>query len=611
MNSEKDHLNKDFYSYLLDNSYLFDKETVENYLLSLKVKPFVILTGNSGTGKTRLSQLFAKYLSIKHMGTEDNFIYSNSNQDFSSNNEYENENDFLTINVKLNQFLPDFSGISLSQDLFREELPINYFDGEHTIIVEGISAKASIDLNPVISFSLNSPVIKNLKEKSKINPNQDISIKINLKNIREMFDEDFEQIAENIVFNVFTNNYSFNSKTWTLSTYVFFHNFPFKRRASCEVYVEGIKTDSSFEFSPVLTFDGEYLIDYLKENFNRRLELVLKTSQFMLNKEKHEEFSNETEENKTGDNQFQKDIILNVKYNDEPNYKIVPVGANWTENRHIVGYYNVITDEYQDTPAYNLIEKANQLINEPYFLILDEMNHSHVERYFADFLSAIESGEKIPLYGNEEDLVLPPNLSIIGTVNIDETTYMFSPKVLDRANVIEFDTSPTDDYMKKNININPPIGDIVFLENPLSSTDIRALGIKDLRDLFENVIVDGESFWKILSEEIFKFQEILKESRFDFGFRVINEIVRFMAVAWEYEGKPSEFTNWERYFDAQIKQKILPKLHGSEKIIGDTIKDLEIACLRESGFIKYKNSYRKLEDMKNVLDNQRYVSFIN
>ena len=145
----------------------------------------------------------------------------------------------------------------------------------------------------------------------------------------------------------------------------------------------------------------------------------------------------------------------------------------------------------------------------------------------------------------------------------------------------------------------------------MSSTDIRALGIKDLRDLFENVIVDGESFWKILSEEIFKFQEILKESRFDFGFRVINEIVRFMAVAWEYEGKPSEFTNWERYFDAQIKQKILPKLHGSEKIIGDTIKDLEIACLRESGFIKYKNSYRKLEDMKNVLDNQRYVSFIN
>ena len=106
-------------------------------------------------------------------------------------------------------------------------------------------------------------------------------------------------------------------------------------------------------------------------------------------------------------------------------------------------------------------------------------------------------------------------------------------------------------------------------------------------------------------------QEILKESRFDFGFRVINEIVRFMAVAWKYESEPSEFANWERYFDAQIKQKILPKLHGSEKIIGDTIQDLQRACLRESGFIKYKASYRKLEEMRNVLDKQRYVSFIN
>ena len=52
-----------FYDYLINQGYLFDKETIENYLLSLKVKPFAILTGNSGTGKTKLSQLFAQYLS--------------------------------------------------------------------------------------------------------------------------------------------------------------------------------------------------------------------------------------------------------------------------------------------------------------------------------------------------------------------------------------------------------------------------------------------------------------------------------------------------------------------------------------------------------------------
>jgi 5-methylcytosine-specific restriction enzyme B len=72
------------------------------------------------------------------------------------------------------------------------------------------------------------------------------------------------------------------------------------------------------------------------------------------------------------------------------------------------------------------------------------MNLSHVERYFADFLSVMESGDVIKLYSGTsrmssddkaipQEITWPKNLFIIGTVNIDETTYMFSPKVLDRA----------------------------------------------------------------------------------------------------------------------------------------------------------------------------------
>ena len=242
------------------------------------------------------------------------------------------------------------------------------------------------------------------------------------------------------------------------------------------------------------------------------------------------------------------------------------------------------------------------------------MNLSHVERYFADFLSAIESGEKIPLYG-EEELTLPQNLFIIGTVNVDETTYMFSPKVLDRANVIEFETYSASDYMNSKINLNSPEGDIAYLENPLVGNEIRDYGIDELRDFFEDVTVDGEPFWNILTEEISTFQEILKESGFDFGFRVINEIVRFMAVAWEYEGKPSEFANWTRYFDACIKQKMLPKLHGSEKIIGETLEELSDlrsdSVIGTEDMVKYPESFKKLEEMKKILRKQRYVSFIN
>ena len=114
----------------------------------------------------------------------------------------------------------------------------------------------------------------------------------------------------------------------------------------------------------------------------------------------------------------------------------------------MLGYPNALKiGEYvkPDNGVIDLILQAKLNKKIPYFLILDEMNLSHVERYFSDFLSVMESKEKIPLYadGNLDNgipskLEVPANLFIIGTVNIDETTNMFSPKVLDRANTIEF-----------------------------------------------------------------------------------------------------------------------------------------------------------------------------
>ncbi len=133
---------------------------------------------------------------------------------------------------------------------------------------------------------------------------------------------------------------------------------------------------------------------------------------------------------------------------DEIQYRLIPVGADWTNREPLLGYPNALKpEEYvkPDSGVLDLIIHANSNPELPYFLILDEMNLSHVERYFADFLSAMESKEKIPLYpegtvnnGVPSNLHLPANLFIIGTVNIDETTNMFSPKVLDRANTIEF-----------------------------------------------------------------------------------------------------------------------------------------------------------------------------
>ena len=146
-------------------------------------------------------------------------------------------------------------------------------------------------------------------------------------------------------------------------------------------------------------------------------------------------------------------------------YCIVPVGADWTNREPLLGYVNALDNtEYilPENGALQLLIEANENQEKPYFLILDEMNLSHVERYFADFLSVMESKDKFKLHSSESNLNItdddkfentievpstlgwPKNLFIVGTVNIDETTYMFSPKVLDRANVIEFRINETD-----------------------------------------------------------------------------------------------------------------------------------------------------------------------
>ena len=141
----------------------------------------------------------------------------------------------------------------------------------------------------------------------------------------------------------------------------------------------------------------------------------------------------------------------------------------------------MITNGYMKSNALKLILEAGKPENKdkPFFLILDEMNLSHVERYFADFLSAMESKEEIPLHDSEDEKIIPQsieipkNLFVIGTVNVDETTYMFSPKVLDRANVIEFSTIPVKDYMLYGLNQEELNGNIKFLEDPLNEPDLN------------------------------------------------------------------------------------------------------------------------------------------
>lgn len=588
-----------FQEYLLSKGYLFDPKIIENYLLSIKVKPFVIFTGNSGTGKTKLSQLFAEYI-------------SDSTQNSGNNSSLINDNEFLSVKVPVNKSSFENTGWTLSNKYLYDVLPIKESQCDCDMWVDNIPAKAYVRVQMQLEYDKNNEKLKNyFKNLFSQGTSKIVDLKINVGAFKEIYDcksnnENFIILEQN------SNKTAFNERQWFMNNNIF-NYLPFKSGyVGCNIVVEDIKSTAKIRLVPRLYFKkNKELQDYLKENEGKKVEVKIKTDNFNFDNF-HPIWEKEKDDS--------------TDYKNDPNYKIVPVGANWTENRHVLGFYNVITGEYNETPSYSLIKLAKNDIDSPYFLILDEMNLSHVERYFADFLSAIESGQPIPLYSNDDEnyeLDIPDNLLIVGTVNVDETTYMFSPKVLDRANTIEFPTMSAKEYMNSDFN-EFEFKNINYLMNPLEDLDVRNMNVHDLKDIFMFINCSRGNLWDVLSIELDLFQTILKKINFDFGFRVINEILRFMFVSWRYERSPKNWENWERYFDAQVKQKILPKLHGSQKAIGQTINELFNACLIErknnadarlvdltKDDCRYYTSAVKLQNMAKILSNQRYVSFIN
>lgn len=267
-----------------------------------------------------------------------------------------------------------------------------------------------------------------------------------------------------------------------------------------------------------------------------------------------------------------------------PHYLVLPVGADWTGNDNILGYPNGLNPtSYVRTAALDLILHAIANERAPHFLILDEMNLSHVERYFADLLSAIESGEEIPLYEAEiengqrtlrdevpDRLKLPSNLFIIGTVNVDETTYMFSPKVLDRANVIEFRVGAGD------------LG--AFLDSPTGTTlgeldgkgSVFAEAFLSLASQTNLSLPSGVQ--KRYSEEMMLLFNLLHEHDAEFGYRVAFEAARFLHFYKSLGGYGDRDDWFNGAIDAVVVQKLLPKLHGSRSKLEGLLWALAWAC---------------------------------
>jgi MoxR-like ATPase len=213
-----------------------------------------------------------------------------------------------------------------------------------------------------------------------------------------------------------------------------------------------------------------------------------------------------------------------------PHYLLVAVQPDWHNAKDLLGYFNALTNTFHPTAFLRFLHRAAADPQQPYYVCLDEMNLARPEYYLAPILSALETAEHTIDLGVPVSTVttvdgetlrnpftLPLNVHLTGTVNVDESTFGLSDKLLDRANVIE-----------------------------LTDVDLQAFR----RSYREPVDPDA---WELIQQ----VEGIMQAAGQPFGYRTIAEVLRYIATA-------RGVLPVRDAIDLQIKQKVLPKLRGED-----------------------------------------------
>ena len=329
------------------------------------------------------------------------------------------------------------------------------------------------------------------------------------------------------------------------------------------------------------------------------------------------------------------------------NFEMVQVKPNWHDSSELIGYVSRIDGvRYVVGPFLKFMVKAIQDPNTPYFLCLDEMNLAPVEQYFAEFLSVVESrkvdkdGNVVtdPLvdYSSTEEykslidqlfcddaerkayltevggkrLTIPQNLIVVGTVNMDETTFSFSRKVLDRAMTIEMNKV---DLMAGLTNRHENIGKIEF-------ADIIGKAVEgvDVYAAHQTVCDKAIAYLKSINAA-------LDKTPFKIAYRTRNELLLYVVnnLSWKTDNELEEFVI-ARALDEITCMKILTRIEGDETKVsanfldnlGNAIKsglveidkDLLQANKSHKGDAYQPISLDKLDEMKERLKSG-YTSF--
>lgn len=274
-------------------------------------------------------------------------------------------------------------------------------------------------------------------------------------------------------------------------------------------------------------------------------------------------------------------------------YRLVPVRPDWSDGSDLFGHCD-LNGNFIDGPVCQCFKLAYERPDKPFFLCLDEMNLARVEYYLSDFLSVIESREKLADGTIQTSAIaqykqgIPSNLYIVGTVNMDETTFPFSKKVLDRANTIEFS------YVELLPNFDLADHALKALELPNDFLRTRFLVLtKDC--------ADQKDFVEEICLELQKINEILVKANAQIGYRVRDEIV-FYILNNHVEG---DLISFNQALDNEIMQKILPRIQGSAVMIKDMMVDLFKFCMGDLSGID-KDSGTAGEQMLSLAESAKY-----
>lgn len=279
------------------------------------------------------------------------------------------------------------------------------------------------------------------------------------------------------------------------------------------------------------------------------------------------------------------------------NFQMIQVKPNWHDSSDLIGYVSRISGkaEFVAGEFLKFIAKAWEDTETPYFLCLDEMNLAPVEQYFAEYLSVIESrksnedgivttdpivekadeewyfnltasltsDEDIRKQFNEEGISIPQNLIVVGTVNMDETTFSFSRKVLDRAMTIEMNEVDLHGGLTKRHENIGKLGNAELIGSAVEGvdvyndyTDICDIALRYLQQV--NYVLEGTPF------------KIAYRTRNDFLLYVVNNLPYNKGE--NDEELPQGYVV-ARALDEITSMKVLSRIEGDDTKVSDKLLD--------------------------------------